>query len=286
MQGSGLPAVTYGYDANSRLTGIAQGPQTASLTYDPSSRRTSLALPNGITVEYQYDDAARLIGQLYRNATGVLGDLTYAYDPTGNRIGTGGSFARTLVPAAVPSSVYDQANQQLAFGTVSQTFDNNGNLLTQTDTTGTTTYTWDARKRLAAINGPTTSAAFAYDALGRRIGKTINGVTTTFQYDGLDAIRESGGVGGDATYLRTLAIDEALSRTEGDVTLAYLGNILGSTVALADASGAPTGRCHVVHVVGAGNPSCPAPHASMPRTPCTRYGGYGIRDVAMLCTLW
>jgi RHS repeat-associated protein len=36
-----------------------------------------------------------------------------------------------------------------------------------------------------------------------------------------------------------LAIDEALTRTEGDTTLAYLGDILGSTVALADASGVP-----------------------------------------------
>jgi YD repeat-containing protein len=85
--------------------------------------------------------------------------------------------------------------------------------LTQTDGTGTTTYTWDSRNRLAAISGPTTSASFAYDALGRRIGKTINGVTTSYQYDGLDAIRESGGAGGEATHLRTLAIDEALIAT-------------------------------------------------------------------------
>jgi YD repeat-containing protein len=166
-----------------------------------------------------------------------LGDLTYQYDGTGNRIGTGGSFARSLVPTAVPTSTYDQANQQLAFGSVSQTFDPNGNLLTQTDGAGTTTYTWDSRNRLASISGPTTSASFAYDALGRRTGKTINGVTTTSQYDGLNTIRESGGTG-EATYLRTLAIDEALARTEGEATMTYLGDILGSTLALADASGA------------------------------------------------
>jgi RHS repeat-associated protein len=54
----------------------------------------------------------------------------------------------------------------------------------------------------------------------------------------LDAIRKHGGTG-EATYLRTLAIDEALARTEGDTTLAYLGDIIGNTVALTDALGAP-----------------------------------------------
>lgn len=233
MQASGFQPVTYGYDATSRLTGIVQGPHTAALTYDPANRRTSLVLPNGITVTYTYDDASRLIAQTYTGPTGVLGDLTYTYDPTGNRLATGGSFARSGLPAAVLATTYDPANQQLAFGDVTQTFDPNGNLLTQTDATGTTAYTWDARNRLVAISGPTVNAAFAYDALGRRIGKTINGQSTSVLYDGLDTVWESG-PGGDATYLRTLAIDEALARTDGTGTATYLTDTLGSTVALAD----------------------------------------------------
>jgi RHS repeat-associated protein len=143
------------------------------------------------------------------------------------------------VPAAVPSSAYDQANQQLAFGPVTQTFDPNGNRLTQTDPSGTITYTWDARNRLVALSGPAVSASFAYDAVGRRLSKTINGTMTTFLYDGLDIIREGGG-GGDASYLRTLSIDEAISRTEGAETIHYLGDVLGNTVALADTAGSPT----------------------------------------------
>jgi RHS repeat-associated protein len=153
-------------------------------------------------------------------------------------MGTGGSFARTLVPAAIPAADYDASNAQLAFGPVTQPFDANGSLLTQTDASGTTTYMWDARNRLASISGPAVAASFGYDAVGRRISKTINGVTTTFLYDGLDIIREGGG-GGDASYLRTLNIDEALSRTDGSGTSAYLADTLGSTVALADASGSP-----------------------------------------------
>jgi YD repeat-containing protein len=130
-------------------------------------RRISLTLPNGISIAYAYDDGSRLLGLTYTGTAGLLGDLTYTYDATGNRVGTGGSFARTLVPAAVLTSSYDAGNRQLAFGGTTQTFDDNGNLLTQTEASGTTTYTWNARNRLAALTGPTTSASFAYEALGR-----------------------------------------------------------------------------------------------------------------------
>lgn len=168
----------------------------------------------------------------------MLGDLTYSYDATGNRLATGGNWARTGIPGSIPNSSYDAANEQLAFGNVTQTFDANGNLLTQTDPSGTTMYSWDARNRLVAINGPSINASFSYDALGRRISKSINGQTTTFHYDGLDIVRESGGPG-DVSYLRSLEIDEALVRSDESGVVTYLADILGSTVALADSTGAP-----------------------------------------------
>ena len=43
-----------------------------------------------------------------------------------------------------------------------------------------------------------------------------------------------------AQYLRTIAIDEALTRTDGTETLHYLGDALGGTLALTDATGTPT----------------------------------------------
>jgi RHS repeat-associated protein len=239
MQVNGLAPVTYGYDANSRLTQIQQGTQAATLSYDAANRRMTLSLPNGITVSYTYDTASRLIAQTYTGPQGLLGDLTYTYDANGNRVATGGTWARTGIPGSIATSSYDPGNEQLAFSTVTQTFDANGNLLTQTDASGTTIYTWDARNRLIAITGPTMNATFAYDALGRRISKTINGVTTAFHHDGLDAVRENGAAG-EANYLRTLAIDEALSRADASGTQVYLADILGSIMALTDASGIPT----------------------------------------------
>jgi RHS repeat-associated protein len=239
MQVNGLPPITYQHNANRRLTQVVQSTQTAALVYDASNRRTRLELPNGVVVTYSYDTASRLIAQTFTGPGGPLGDLTYTYDATGRRVGTGGTFARTLLPGSVPSSDYDSANEQLAFRPVTQTFDPNGNLLTKTDGSGTNTYTWDARNRLVAINGASISATFAYDAFNRRIAKTINGQTTTFHYDRLDIVRELGGAG-EAGYLRTLAIDETLARTDASGMVAYLSDTLGSTVALADASGNPS----------------------------------------------
>ncbi len=235
MQVSGLQPVTYAYDPASRLTGVAHAGQAATLTYDPSNRRTSLVLPNRVTVTYTYDEANHLIAQTYSGPQGGLGYLTYQYDASGNRISTGGSWARSLLPSSVLSSNYDQASAQLAFGEVTQTFDLNGNVFTQTDATGTTSYIWDARNRLITISGPTVNASFSYDALGRRISKTITGQTTTFHYDGLDAIRESGSVG-ETTYLRPPAIDEVFTRTDASGPSSFLADILGSTVALTDST--------------------------------------------------
>jgi YD repeat-containing protein len=99
-------------------------------------------------------------------------------------------------------------------------YDENGNLLSRTDACGTTTYEWDARDRLVGITGykadcsPLT-ASLAYDPVGRRVEKTINGTTTMYLYDGLDIIMEMDETGTPtASYIRTLSIDEPLARVE------------------------------------------------------------------------
>jgi RHS repeat-associated protein len=240
MTVSGQSPVSYTYDATARLRTITQAPlNPVDLQYDAANRRTLLTLPNGVSTEYQYDEASRLVALIYRNALGPLGDLTYGYDAGGNRIATGGSFARTLVPEAVTTATYDAGNRQLAFGSNTQTFDDNGNLLTRTDGSGTTTYTWDARNRLTGLTGSSLAASFAYDGLGRRAQKTVNSVLTQFRYDGLDAVGESTG-GSDVHYLRTSSIDEALVRTDNVDSAHYVADALGSSVALATAGGTLT----------------------------------------------
>ncbi len=139
----------------------------------------------------------------------------------------GGTWARTGLPQAVSSATYNVANHQLTFGGQSLTYDLNGNLTSD----GSTTYTWDARNRLASLSGPGATASFQYDPLGRRTRKTIAGTTTDLVYDGLNPVEEIGAAT-TATLLTGLGIDEYFTRTDSGGTSALLTDALGSTVAL------------------------------------------------------
>jgi RHS repeat-associated protein len=118
------------------------------------------------------------------------------------------------------------------------TFDANGNLVSLAEAGQTTTYTWNARDQLASLAGPGVAGSFAYDGGGRRLQKTISGQTTTFQHDGWDIVQESGAA--SVNYLRGLAIDEPLARIDATSAAHYVGDALGSTLALTDGTGSAT----------------------------------------------
>jgi YD repeat-containing protein len=189
MTVAGQVPVTYQYDAASRLTQVAQGSLTVGIGYDASGRRTSLAYPNSTSTAYTYDNASRLTRILHQGPSGVIEDLVYTYDPAGNRTSlTRANGTASLLPAAVASASYDAANQQIQFGGATLTYDANGNLTND----GTNTYTWDARNRLIGISGGST-ATFTYDALGRRVSKTVDGMSKQFLYDARDIVQDVSG---------------------------------------------------------------------------------------------
>lgn len=108
---------------------------------------------------------------------------------------------------------------------------------------GITALSRDARGRLVGINGymadcTALTASFKYDALNRRVEKTINGKTTTYLYDGFDIIQEMENGMVSADYIRTLNIDEPLARIKADGTVRYYHqDHLGSVTALSDENG-------------------------------------------------
>ncbi len=237
MQVNELSPVTYTYDAASRLRTVTQAPLTpVTIDYDAVGRRTRLTLPNAVSTEYQYDNASRLTALIYRNATGLLGDLTYHYDPTGNRTGVGGSFARTLLPDPVASATYDPANRQLNFGDKTMTYDANGNLSSIMDASGATTFNWDVRNRLISLSGPGISASFVYDAFGRRVERTVNAQRSQFQHDIVNVSEEIRD-GSPVTHLRGLSVDEIFSTTAGPETRYLTVDTLGSIINQTDANG-------------------------------------------------
>ena len=136
-----------------------------------------------------------------------------------------GSFARTNLPQPLVSASYDAANELTGWGGSNLTYDANGNMLAD----GTHSFTWDARDQAASING----VNLQYDALGRRIQNLLG---TSFLYDGTNVVQELSGTTVTANLLNG-GIDEIFSRTDSTGAFAQLRDVLGSTLALTDATG-------------------------------------------------
>ena len=184
--------------------------------------------------------ASRVTSITYKqNGTTMLGDLTYEYDKNGNRTKIGGSFARTGIPQAITTTAYNSANHQTTFGDKTLTYDNSGNVEMITDSSGTTTYTWNARNQLVGISGPGVTASFVYDGLGRREKKTVNSSLTEFLFDGINPVQETSGANILANIVPGPGIDEFLTRTDiaASTTSFFLPDALGSSIALTNAAG-------------------------------------------------
>jgi RHS repeat-associated protein len=225
----------YSYDLAGNLAHIADSRSgDILLSYDSLNRLTQVITGQG-TVNYQYDAANRLTALSYvKPDTTVLSALAYTYDANGNRISQSLN-AKTDTPF---TATYDAANRMATYNGYPLTYDANGNLIQRQTATGTVTYTWDARNRLTGISGPSGTASFKYDALGRRIEKTVNGVSTQYLYDGNQAIAELSGSAIGATYLTGLQIDEVLARYSASGDRSLIADALGSVLAQADGTGA------------------------------------------------
>ena len=233
MTVTGQTSITYAYDNANRLTSVTKGTAVVSVSYDAVGRRTSVTYPNNVVATYVYDAGNHLTSVSFAHSGTPLGDLTYAYDAVGNRKAVGGSLGATVLPAAVTSATYDDANRLTAWGSATLAYDDAGNLTGD----GTNSYSWNTRNQLATISGGA-SASFAYDAVGRRSERTVASVLTKYLYDGLNTVQEQDGSGPTANLITGLGIDETFVRTDASGTVGLLADALGSVVALTNSSGA------------------------------------------------
>lgn len=127
MTVSGQPAVSYSYDANSRLTKVSRDingtVKDFSISYDGAGRRTSLQVPlykskgkwQYLTTNYAYDVASRLLNIKHLNPTATIEDLLYEYDPNGNRTKMNRSSVSLPLRDGVTNTSYNEANQMLTW---------------------------------------------------------------------------------------------------------------------------------------------------------------------------
>jgi RHS repeat-associated protein len=231
MTVAGQPTVTYGYDDANRATSVSRPDASAAMTYDSAGRRSMVTLPNGDTEQYTYDAASHLTAIDYGPG---LGSVSYAYDRLGRREAQWGSVAHTDLPPALGSATYNDANQRVAENGTTLTYDADGNLTSD----GTRTYTWNALGELATLSAPATTASFSYDALGRRTSRTVNGTTTGYLNDGDSVVQELSAGAPSANVLNGPRQDEVLARLTLNGISTHLTDALGSTVALANSTGA------------------------------------------------
>ncbi|WP_194714289.1 RHS repeat-associated core domain-containing protein [Noviherbaspirillum soli] len=227
--------VSYSYDAEGRRSSVqVSGQLPVNYRYDAAGRLTGIAQGND-TVSISYDDASRLTGIVYTKPDGtLLGDLSYRYDAAGRRIGTSGTLSPTSVPEAMPVATYGPGNRLQSWNGQAITHDANGNMTSD----GTRSYTWDAKNQLASITGPESmQASFRYDAFGRRVSRTVNGVETGYVYDGINPVQELGAIGASASLLTGLGVDEYYRRTDAAGPRDMLTDALGSVLGLADGAG-------------------------------------------------
>jgi RHS repeat-associated protein len=265
---------TYVYDTLNRLTSLTSPQGAFGFSYDALSRRTQLTRPNNVSTTYGYDSLSRLLSVLHTAGTTTLDGATYSVDAAGNRTARiaqpsntttnyaydsiyqltqatqGGSTTESytydpvgnrLSSLAVSSYSYNSSNEMTAAGAATYTYDNNGNPLTKTDSTGTITNAWDFENRLTSITLPGSggTVSFKYDPFGRRIYKSSLSGTSVFAYDADNLIEETSAAGAVvARYTQGLGIDEPLAELRSGTTSYYDADGLGSITSLSNSAGA------------------------------------------------
>jgi RHS repeat-associated protein len=121
-----------------------------------------------VTIDYDYDPLNRLTGASY--SSGEV--YAYAYDKVGNR-------SSQISPDGSTSYEYDEADRLVQVNDVDYSWDDNGNLLSDS----VYTYTYDYDNHLTSANDGIDNFSFAYNALGDRYQQTANGETITYTLD-------------------------------------------------------------------------------------------------------
>ena len=239
------------YNNNSQLTGIAHRFNDLDFTrlgysFDRTGNRTGInqlrsALPVQADLEFNYDAQDRLI-----SATHVLAGNPaeqFQYDAVGNR---------SRRDSQAQDSVFDAVNRLLEDATDYLGYDDNGNVIARTNklSAAVTRYVYDPEDRLSQVTLPDgRTVAYRYDALGRRIEKSVDGQLTRYVYDHEDILLEYSGTQNTlvARFLHGPGVDAPLMMerdTNGDGTFSagerffYHADHSGSILDLTDSSGA------------------------------------------------
>jgi RHS repeat-associated protein len=222
--GSNQSITSYGYDYANRLTGVSNPSHftgSATYNYDPVGLRNQLTLPNGVTVNYHYDELNRLTNITDTNGSGNIASYAYQLGAAGNR---------TKVTELDGSSVewsYDDTyrltneTRKNSGGTVltttNFTYDATGNRLKQTINSQITNYSYNELDQLKTSLSGGTTTSYSYD----QRGNLVQAGSSSFGFDAADRMITATVPGGSASYLYD-ADGRRVRQTANSVTTNYL----------------------------------------------------------------
>ena len=195
----GNKVLTRDYDALGQLVKLADwATRVTTFAYDAGGRLTTRGYPNGLTQTLAYDNAGRVSNLQHNQGNTALIALNYAYDANGNPTdirekGTLGYFnpqpydeAATFTAAGRLVNRTDAADATHAKD-LSYTYDNDGNMVQAVSAGKSYSFTYDEDNRVLTVGltqgAQSTSIQNRYDALGRRIARTLNGAETRYVLD-------------------------------------------------------------------------------------------------------
>jgi len=231
------------FDAAGRQTGMRHSKngtqlQSFAYSYDNSGRRTGVVEGGGDRVTWTYDLAGKLTRE-QRSGTNAY-DITYAYDPMGNRL--------TMLTGGVTTTYSYNAGDELTVanegGTLTTySYDANGNTTGENAAGSLTTYAWDDENRLKVLTPSSGDpATMTYDATGLRRTRAVGAATTRFIWDGQKLIVEtdSGGTTQAQFSLNLGTYGDLISQRRSSTSRWYHFDALGSTDRLTGADGSAT----------------------------------------------
>jgi RHS repeat-associated protein len=167
-------AVARTYDEDGKIVSITTAGDTVNFGYDNAFRITSVSDTGKAAYSWvlpTYD----LLDRLEAASSGTGASYGWTYDANGNRLTQTGTNAATFKPAT-------QSNQLASTsGALVRTYayDAAGN----TQSYGTSGFTFNDRGRMSAATVAGTSASYVYSALGQLIEKNVAGSETVLTYD-------------------------------------------------------------------------------------------------------
>jgi RHS repeat-associated protein len=223
-------SVNYTFDENDNLTDLHYQKEDGSTVkryqyaYDKNGMRTSMQDNDGLH-EYTYDSLYQIIQATHPTVQNPL--ERFEYDAAGNR----------LSDEVKSAYQYNELNQLTEDDSDLYNYDADGNMTEKIskETGDTTRFVWDVENRLVEVRKPGMTVKYAYDALRRRMSKTVNAITTQFRYDGDNLILEIDDKDSiEAAYTFGLGIDNPIAMHRNGGNYYYEKDGLGSVSALTD----------------------------------------------------